>query len=109
MNSAVDISPLLSILNHFHPVSPAIESYLTGHVDVYKVRKRKLLHREGPPCDHIYFILKGAIRGFTREGQKDITTWINVENQLVSSIFSLTYRAPTIENIQALEHSELLT
>lgn len=105
---AADITPLLTILNHFHPVSLEIETFLTGHVGVYNVRKRKLLHKEGQPCEHIYFILKGAIRGFTREGQKDITTWINVENQLVSSIFSLTYRAPSIENIQALEHCELL-
>jgi CRP-like cAMP-binding protein len=105
---AADLTSLLAILHYFHPVSPAVEAFLKEHVRVGKVRKRTLLHREGQPCEQIYFILKGAIRGFTREGQKDITTWIVVENQLVSSIFSLNYRAPSIENIQALENCELL-
>ncbi len=64
--------------------------------------------KEGATCEHVYFIVKGAIRGYTREGPKDITTWINVEDQLVSSIFGLNQRSPSSENIQALENCELL-
>ena len=108
MEHASDITPLLNVLNRFHPLSPAINAYLKEHVVFYKSGKRKLLNKEGQPCEHIYFILKGAIRGFTRVGRKDITTWINVENHLVSSIFSLSRRAASIENIQALENCELL-
>jgi CRP-like cAMP-binding protein len=60
-------------------------------------------------CEHIYFIVKGALRGFTREGSKDITTWITIENEMVSSILSLDERVRSIENIQALEKCELLS
>lgn len=105
---APDITPLLTLLSHFKPLSPAIEAYFHEHVKYHAVRKRKLLLKEGLPCEHIYFIVKGAIRGFTREGQKDITTWINVEDHLISSIFSLNQRSPSIENIQALENCDLL-
>jgi CRP-like cAMP-binding protein len=59
-------------------------------------------------CEYIYFIVKGALRGFTREGQQDITTWITIENELVSSILSLDEQVVSIENIQALEKCELL-
>jgi CRP-like cAMP-binding protein len=103
-----DIAPLLAVLGLLHPVSPGIALYLKEHVTPLSVRKRKLLLREEGLCQHIYFIRKGAIRGFTREGHKEITTWINVENQVVSSIFSLNNRAPSTENIQALENCELL-
>jgi CRP-like cAMP-binding protein len=103
-----DIDPLLAVLGRLHPVSPSIALYLRDHVTSLSVRKRKLLLREGSLCQHIYFIRKGAIRGFTREGHKEITTWINVENQLVSSIFSLNNKAPSTENIQALENCDLL-
>jgi len=103
-----DITPLLSVLQLLYPVSPAIESYLQEHVSIAHVRKRKLLLKEGACCEHIYFVVKGAIRGFVREGHRDITTWITVENQLVSSIFSLHQRVPSVENIQALENCELL-
>jgi CRP-like cAMP-binding protein len=60
-------------------------------------------------CEHIYFIVKGALRGFTREGPKDITTWIVVENELVSSILSLDEQVKSVENIQALEKCALLS
>jgi CRP-like cAMP-binding protein len=105
---APDITPLLNVLNHFHPLNREIEAYLQERITAHSVRKRKLLLKEGFPCEHVYFIIKGAIRGFTREGPKDITTWINVENQLISSIYNLNERTPSLENIQALENCELL-
>jgi len=105
---APDITPLLAVLNYFHPLTPEMEAYLKKHVTTMSVRKRKLLLKEGNSCEHVYFIVKGAVRGFTREGQKDITTWIVVENELVSSILSLNQRIPSIENIQVLENTDLL-
>ena len=103
-----DITPLLHILGYLHPLSPGIEAYLKEHVTTCSTRKRKLILKEGVVCNNIYFLVKGAVRGFIREGQKDITTWIVIENELVTSIFSLDNPAPSIENIQALENCELL-
>ncbi|HEY6901105.1 MAG TPA: Crp/Fnr family transcriptional regulator [Puia sp.] len=105
---APDVTPLLHILGYIHPLSPGVIDYLQKNVTACSARKRKSLLKEGAYCDHVYFLVKGAVRGFRREGQKDITTWIVVENEMVTSIFSLDDRAPSIENIQALENSELL-
>jgi CRP-like cAMP-binding protein len=66
------------------------------------------LLKAGEICEHIYFIKKGAVRGFIKEGKKDITTWITVENEVVSSISALDVRAPALENMQAIESCELL-
>ena len=103
-----DITPLLAVLKQFHPLNPGIEAYLAEHVRSFKARKRKLLQKEGQPCEQLYFIVKGAIRAFRREGQKDITTWINVEDHLVSPMFAPGRLAASLENIQTLENSELL-
>ena len=105
---ASDITPLLNVLRRFHPLSPAIEAYLNEHIVFCMARKRRLLNEEDLPCAYIYFIVKGAIRGFTREGQKEVTTWINVEDQLVSTVFSHSHPELSIENIEALENCELL-
>jgi len=107
-STVVDITPLLQVLGYVHPLSPEVVAFLCERVISLSARKRKLLLKEGTVCNHIYFIVKGAIRGFRREGQKDITTWIVIENELVTSIFSLDNPAPSIENMQALENSELL-
>lgn len=100
---------LLAVLRQLYPLSPEAELYLREHVTPCTIAKRKLLLKEGMICEHIYFVVKGALRGFTREGQKDITTWIVVENELVSSILGLDNAVKSIENIQALEKCELLS
>lgn len=104
----VAIASLLTVLSQLYPLSPEAQRYLWDHVTSYTLPKRKLLLKEGTTCEHIYFVVKGALRGFTREGSKDITTWIVIENELVSSILGLDEQVKAIENIQALEKCELL-
>src|ERR1700761_8320897 len=99
---------LLTLLRALHPISPEAENYLREHVSSLSIGKRKLLLKEGATCDYIYFVVRGALRGFTREEQKkDITTWITIENELVTSILGLDARRESVENIQALEKCEL--
>lgn len=104
----VDASALLAALNHFHPLTPEMEKFLITHVTTCSFKKDKSILKAGGMCDFIYFIKKGAVRGFIREGKKDITTWITVEGELVTSIYSLDVQTPATENIQAVEDCELL-
>jgi CRP-like cAMP-binding protein len=73
-----------------------------------QIKKKKLLLKEGAICNNIYFIRKGVVRGFTFEGQREITTWISADNELVTSIQGLDERVPSLENIQAIEDCDLL-
>ncbi len=54
------------------------------------------------------FYKKSAVRGYINDNGKDITTWISVENEVVSSIYSFVKQVPSIENMQAIEDCELL-
>ncbi len=103
-----DITPVLNLIRNYHPLNAEVESFFRERISGCLVSKRKLLLKEGTPCHHIYYVVKGALRGFVKEGAKDITTWITVENDLVTSIFGLDEESPAIENIQALENCELL-
>jgi CRP-like cAMP-binding protein len=103
-----DISSVIDTLNYFYPLSEGIKDYFRKHTYSCSFRKGKLLLKAGEICDHIYFIKKGAVRGFIKEGTKDITTWITAENEVVSSISSLDIREPAQENMQAIENCELL-
>lgn len=103
-----DLSSLIAALEYFHPLSDGIKNYIRKHSYSCSFRKGKLLLRAGEVCEHIYFIRKGAVRGFIKEGTKDITTWITAENEIVSSISALDIREPALENMQAIENCELL-
>src|SRR5688572_19958321 len=107
-NSPPDISSLIATLDYFYPLSEGIKNYIRKHSYSCSFRKGKLLLKTGQLCEHIYFIKKGAVRGFIKEGAKDITTWITAENELVSSISALDMMGPALENMQAIENCELL-
>jgi CRP-like cAMP-binding protein len=108
LNVTTDISPLTAILNYFHPISEGALQYLKEHIYPCSFGRGKLLLKAGQVCENVYFIKKGVVRGFIKEGQKDITTWITAENEMVTSISGLDIQGPGIENIQAIEDCELL-
>src|SRR6188508_253319 len=103
-----DLSSVIDTLNYFYPVSEGIKDYLRKHSYPCSFRKGKLLLKAGEICEHVYFIKKGAVRGFIKDGAKDITTWITAENEVVSSISALDIKEPAQENMQAIENCELL-
>jgi CRP-like cAMP-binding protein len=103
-----DVSSVVTILSYFHPVSEGIVKFLKEHAYSVFFNKGELLLEAGQVCEHIYFIRKGVVRGFIREGKKDITTWITAEGEMVSSILSFEEKGSTLENMQAIEDSEML-
>ena len=107
-NKPADISSVINTLDYFYPLSEGIKDHFRKHSYTCSFRKGKLLLKAGEICEHIYFIKKGAVRGFIKEGKKDITTWITAENEVVSSISALDARAPALENMQAIENCELI-
>jgi CRP-like cAMP-binding protein len=103
-----DVSSVVTILNYFHPVSEGIVKFLKEHAYSVFFNKGELLLEAGHVCEHIYFIKKGVVRGFIKEGKKEITTWITAEGEMVSSILSFEVKGSAIENMQAIEDCEAL-
>ena len=103
-----DVSSVITILNYFHPVSEGIVKFLKEHAYFVFFNKGELLLEAGQVCEHIYFIRKGAVRGFIKEGKRDITTWITAEGEMVSSILRFEEMGSAVENMQAIEDSEML-
>lgn len=106
-HNQTDISALITILNYFHPLHEDAEEHLKKIIQPVSFKKGKLLLKAGELCDYVYFIKKGVARGFIKDGNKDITTWITAENEMVTSISSLDCREPNEENMQAVETCEM--
>lgn len=101
-----DTSALLSSLIHFHPLSTEAAEWLLQHLQSISFRKGDFLLQAGKSCKQVFFVRKGAIRGFFKEGQKEITTWITIENEMVTAISSISNKEPSEENIQAIEECD---
>jgi len=106
--ASADASTLISILNHFHPLTEGVIKFLKEHAYSCSFNKGELLLEEGQVCEHIYFIKKGVVRGFVKEGKREITTWITGEGEMVSSILTFEEKGSAIEIMQAIEDCEML-
>ena len=67
--------------------------------------KNDYLLTKGKICRHLYFLEKGALRGYYDLDKKEITHWFAFENDFVTSFHSFITQQPSVENIQFLEGS----
>jgi CRP-like cAMP-binding protein len=106
--SAGGQSPLAIFVSQIYPVSEQVTQYINLHSYPRQTVRGEYLLKAGEICQHLYFIRKGAIRGYAKEGSKEITTWITAENEMVTSIRGLKLQQPSLENIQAIEACDLV-
>ncbi|MFD2101341.1 Crp/Fnr family transcriptional regulator [Flagellimonas iocasae] len=66
-------------------------------------KKNEIISKEGEICDKLYLIKKGLVRGYFVSEDMDITTWIDSENEIFTSITGFFKHEKTREYIQALE------
>jgi len=101
-------SPLVDYFQHIAPLSQEVVREIDQNTFPFFLQKKKMLMKPGSSTDNFYFIVKGVIHGFIREDGKQITTWINEENEIVGSIRTLGTNNLCQEYLQALEDCELV-
>jgi CRP-like cAMP-binding protein len=100
--------PLVDYINQMFPLKSEIVDYIRQNTFAKKLAKGKFLLRQGEVCNHYYYIHKGVLRSFLKFGKKEITIWINPENEITTSIRSMNGSRPSDEYIQALEDCDLV-
>lgn len=101
-------SPLAVFFNSVYPLSPDAVAYIEDNTSLLKLGKGKLLVKPGYNSDKLFWVLKGVVRGYITEEGKEITTWINEENEIVGSIRNLGLDISSDEYLQVLEDTELV-
>lgn len=102
------VNNLVKSLSLLHPISNEVKSFFLHNCRVKKVGRGGFLLKPGEVCDKYYFIHEGVVRAFMREGDKEVTTWISSNNEMVTSIYSMLDNSPSVEYIQAIRQTLLL-
>jgi CRP-like cAMP-binding protein len=104
-----DLSPLFSYLEQYAPLSSGYQDAYLGRAQLLNVKRSKFILS---PIDNnacMYYIIKGALRGFVKNKKKDITTFLSFENEFIGAIrHPHLQEAQSHEYIQALEDCELI-
>jgi len=78
------------------------------HLSFSSLNKKEHFAIEGKVCDHMAFIVKGALRYYHLKDGQEITGYFSFENELSSAYKSFLRRTPSTNYIQALEETELV-
>ncbi len=102
-------SPFVSLFMALHPVSRPLTRYLDQETYSLHLPKGSFLAKPGLPSENLYLICRGVARCYRKLGDKEITTWINEEGEIIGSIQGLGEgNRNEAEYIQALEELELV-
>jgi len=93
----------ISLLNAIHPLSNPLKSFLSSRLVSHRFIKGDFIIKSGEFCDYIHIIRKGLIRGYFDYQDKEITTWVSIDSELITSISGFFKKEPAQENIQCLE------
>lgn len=94
---------LLQHIGHYHSLSEEAQQALQECFEKIVLGKHEFLLREGQVCRHLYFLEKGALRGFYNLEGKEVTHWFAFENDFVASLHSFITGEAAVENIQLIE------
>jgi len=98
---------LFTHIAHYHPLSKEAQETLEDCFELVALSRNEYLLTEGQVCRHLYFLEKGALRGFYNLDGKEVTHWFGFEQDFVTSFHSFITGTAAVENIQLLEGSIL--
>jgi len=82
---------------------------LKDHVNFKILKKKKHFAEPGIVCTEFGFIVSGSVRYYHVKDGEEITGYFSFENEYVSSYKSYLTQTPSLNYIQALEDSILIT
>lgn len=91
------------LLNSIVPLSKSLNKFLSNKLVSSCYKKGDYIVRSGDLCERMHIIRRGLVRGYFDYGNSEITTWVSVDNEMVTSISGYFKQEPAIENIHCLE------
>jgi CRP-like cAMP-binding protein len=95
---------IIQFLNQICPLPGEVNDYLIAHLHRRSIGKMEYLSKAGEVHQRMWFIESGLLRGFrVNDGDKEISDWFSIENDVTWSMESFVEQTPSEEYIQALE------
>lgn len=86
-------------------LSKEAQEFIQKHTKTFEFKKGELVLEAGNPCEYIYSITKGMMRGYYFNEAKEITNWIANEEDFGTSFYSFISQQNSYETIEALENT----
>ncbi|RIV37488.1 Crp/Fnr family transcriptional regulator [Flagellimonas lutimaris] len=96
---------IILYLNSIYPLGPSLKNYLVQHIKSCSFERNQIISRAGEICNRLYLIKKGMVRGYFVSDGIELTTWVDTENEVFTSITGFFRNEPCQEYMQSLEET----
>lgn len=93
------------MLSSISPMSKSLKMFLSSRMIVSQYKKGDHIVKSGDICDRIHVIRKGLVRGYFNYNAQEITTWVSVDSEMITSISGYFKNEPAQDNMQCLEET----
>ena len=100
---------LINYIEKFVPLNDETVQALSSLVEFESYKKNQYIIEPGERCNKLWFLVRGMIRKFHLVDGREVTSWIHVENEMLTSLQSYGQRVPSHEYLHACEDSELIS
>ncbi|MGB0523313.1 MAG: Crp/Fnr family transcriptional regulator [Flammeovirgaceae bacterium] len=100
---------LISFIQQTNNTSREAAKLIVENFEPEVIPKKSIILKEHQYCRKLYFIKKGLVRTFYYFQGNDVSSWFYSEGYFFTAWFSFYSQKPSIENIQALENTEVLS
>lgn len=107
INSSV-YQDYITFLKQFSTLSEKAERSILDRVEIVKGKKGEMILTEDEPCKYLYYIHTGAAHMYFRRADKRVTTWLCLDNDIVTSVENVTDPYSVKRNIELLEDSVIV-
>lgn len=104
----MEVESLKSLFLTLAPFSGEELDKAMGHFYTESLEKSEYFCRAGRIADRIAYVREGALRSYYMINKRETTTFFQLPGSIAVALPSFLQMTPSIENIQALEPSELL-
>lgn len=86
MHDPIPLQPLFTYFESFHPISASLKREYIKECKVIDIKKHKFIVSPLDHNDSLYFVLSGMVRGFIKNGKKDISTRFSQIGEIIGAI-----------------------
>jgi CRP/FNR family transcriptional regulator, anaerobic regulatory protein len=100
---------LLLFLHNIHPLSLALQQFLSAKLRITAIHKKQYLLQAGQISRRLYFVKKGLFRCYYLQEDQEITNRFFKEGDIIVAPASFFLQQQSRESIQAIEEGSLLS
>ena len=109
LDSQLHTQKLVKYFEQFSAVPESMIKLLLNQTTIVDFKRRKHLVSPLDTKPNVYFILSGSVRGFDRDGEEEITSWIAVEGEVVGlTLYSSPFVEGRLQYIETLEATRVI-